>query len=882
MSAPRAGKVLLQKETSLSKKTSARAASKKVTEKKSHKLKLVEHKKTSDTKITIANKIVRTLGRPQVTALSVPSPYRFPLPRTESLTLIARIVGLCFVVTGSILSALTLSAQSGVFARIDADRQAAQIVNTVDTTLTVPTAPSIAIRVPNDPLHDVVSVTITGEMDHVDLLAQGSGSVLKLGAAKRTDTPSVWQLEWDTRELANGEYRIYAVASKGGQTYQKSLERPVRIENAVIETEQIHATDPVVSEANAVTTTGDGNAVNQTTSVAAPGNGELPAQNTNTTTVTPPPNTPSVTLNVSGGDLSGSVPVKVQVSGGQSVRIAAYSVATGALYHAGTAVKSSETEWILMWNTEHVTDGSYRLVAFARVQGVEYQSARTIVEVANAAANPVPPTPIVPDEGPLEDPDEALEPAIAVSILKNSPVSEYVPIVITTEGARAVELYRQPLHSFAPFFLGKAQRVEGGAWNFVWNTRETPNGDYLIFARVTTEYGTADSAKMRIQVRNAAIGSFTADQIQVIDTLTGASDSLVQPTTTQPPEAVMPDVVYIEPAEVFAAGVETYDDEARGTLTELLREFRMRLDTEINTLAVALRSEDAKAMEETRAAIEMLKNEILERLPESGDREVILDRVGEYLDMITEELDALTVRNTALLKERIGDAVLNDSDKDGISDYDELHLYQTNPFTADTDGDGFIDSVEITQGFNPHDARSEALIAYESPQETGVIREDLLEVRSVSTLTFERNEDGPEIQALFSGRGLPNSFVTLYIYSTPIVVTVKTDTDGNWNYILDKDLEDGEHEVYIGITDNAGRLVAKSSPLPFVRTAEAYTDTGFNALPTTDAQSIPAFISTHALLLAGSVLVVVLGLALLLIGAMVRPRPELVAPAPAV
>jgi hypothetical protein len=887
MSAPRAGKIVLQKESSLQKKTPVAAVPKKTApKKKSHKLKLVEHKKTGDATIAIANKIVRTVGKPQVTALAIPSPYRFPLPRTESLTLIARVIGLCFVITGTILSALTLGAQSGTFAKLDVERQAAQLVNTGDTNVTAPSVPAIVIRIPNEPLRDVVTVTITGEVDHVELFAQGAGSALKLGGAKRTDTPSVWQLAWDTRQLANGEYRVYAVASKGGQSYQKAFERSVRVENVVPQSNQGSVGDVSIPETNSTATAGDGDSGNQTTTTIAPLEPEVPPSNTTTTTVTPPPNTPTspttptVSLTVSQGALSGSVPVAVQVAGAQSVRIAAYSAATGALYHAGTAIKSSETEWILMWNTRHVTDGTYRLVAFARVQGVEYESARTTVRVENADQNTVPPVP--PEEEPLEEPDEPLQTPITLSLLKESPVSEYVPVVITTDTARSVELYRQPLHSFAPFFVGKAQRGEGGKWNFVWNTRETPNGDYLVFARVTTEYGSADSAKTRVQVQNATLGAFTDDQIQAIDTLTGASESLIQPTATQASESVMPNVVYIEPAEVFAAGIETYDDETRGALTTLLREFRMRLDTEINILAGALRAEDTTLIEDTRASIEVLKNEILERLPESEDKEAVLNRVGEYLDMITEELDALTVRNTALLKERIGDAVLMDSDKDGISDYDELHLYQTNPFTADTDGDGFIDSVEITQGFNPHDVRSEALIAYESPQETGVIREDLLEVQSVSTLIFERNEDESEVQALFSGRGLPNSFVTLYIYSTPIVVTVKTDTDGNWNYILDKDLEDGEHEVYIGITDNAGRLVAKSSPLPFVRTAEAYTSAGLNMLPTTDAESTPAFISTNALLLAGSLLVVVLGLALLLIGVMARPRPEMTTPAPAV
>jgi hypothetical protein len=54
-------------------------------------------------------------------------------------------------------------------------------------------------------------------------------------------------------------------------------------------------------------------------------------------------------------------------------------------------------------------------------------------------------------------------------------------------------------------------------------------------------------------------------------------------------------------------------------------------------------------------------------------------------------------------------------------------------------------------------------------------------------------------------------------------VTVKTDKDGNWSYVLDKELEDGEHEVYAAVTDNTGKVTYKSKPFAFVKTARAIT-----------------------------------------------------------
>lgn len=42
-----------------------------------------------------------------------------------------------------------------------------------------------------------------------------------------------------------------------------------------------------------------------------------------------------------------------------------------------------------------------------------------------------------------------------------------------------------------------------------------------------------------------------------------------------------------------------------------------------------------------------------------------------------------------------------DSDSDGLSDYEEEKVYQTNPINADTDADTFSDGQEVKQGYSP-------------------------------------------------------------------------------------------------------------------------------------------------------------------------------------
>ncbi|MBP9761283.1 MAG: hypothetical protein KBD15_03535 [Candidatus Magasanikbacteria bacterium] len=42
-----------------------------------------------------------------------------------------------------------------------------------------------------------------------------------------------------------------------------------------------------------------------------------------------------------------------------------------------------------------------------------------------------------------------------------------------------------------------------------------------------------------------------------------------------------------------------------------------------------------------------------------------------------------------------------DSDNDGVSDTDELEIWNTSPTNPDTDGDGYTDGFEIFSGYNP-------------------------------------------------------------------------------------------------------------------------------------------------------------------------------------
>jgi len=166
-------------------------------------------------------------------------------------------------------------------------------------------------------------------------------------------------------------------------------------------------------------------------------------------------------------------------------------------------------------------------------------------------------------------------------------------------------------------------------------------------------------------------------------------------------------------------------------------------------------------------------------------------------------------------------ALDRDTDKDGLNDIDEVR-YGTNPKSADSDLDGFIDGDEVKGGFNPSKyspGDQSDRIVFEDPKKAGEVKEKIFTVQNVE---LKKSTDGKDKLQL-TGKGLPNSFVTIYVYSDPIVLTVKTDSEGNWTYELDKELENGGHEAYVAITDNTGKITSKSEPISFVKTAQAVT-----------------------------------------------------------
>jgi hypothetical protein len=162
-----------------------------------------------------------------------------------------------------------------------------------------------------------------------------------------------------------------------------------------------------------------------------------------------------------------------------------------------------------------------------------------------------------------------------------------------------------------------------------------------------------------------------------------------------------------------------------------------------------------------------------------------------------------------------------DSDGDGLPD-DVEKRFGTDPFKADTDEDGCNDGEEIKNGHNPlgKGVFERTLAPIEKAiMENKPLSHPITEGEEVENFFVENisNAKGDSTEGyILSGKAKLNSVATLYIYSDlPIVVTVNTDQYGNWQYQLDQSLIEGEHEVYVAINDDTGKVIEKSKPLNF-------------------------------------------------------------------
>jgi|GEM_PF-6958016 len=244
------------------------------------------------------------------------------------------------------------------------------------------------------------------------------------------------------------------------------------------------------------------------------------------------------------------------------------------------------------------------------------------------------------------------------------------------------------------------------------------------------------------------------------------------------------------------------------------------------------------------------------------EEEAIKRRIRDDISKLSTQIEVLDNRP----KDLVG---LTDSDNDGITDYDEKNIYQTNPNLKDSDKDGISDGVELLSNQDPSNATVNS-ISYQSPKDSGTPRPEILAVTDIQPV-LTTAPDGTMVldKITLTGQAPPHSVVTLYIFSTPYVVTAKTNAEGKWTYTFDKELSDGDHEVYVTITDSKGSVIVKSASVPFIKTANAISKT---PPPTGPIRAKPSIYGTHPTSFIIAFITSIIGIACIVVGLVVRRR----------
>ena len=96
--------------------------------------------------------------------------------------------------------------------------------------------------------------------------------------------------------------------------------------------------------------------------------------------------------------------------------------------------------------------------------------------------------------------------------------------------------------------------------------------------------------------------------------------------------------------------------------------------------------------------------------------------IGQHTNIVAERYGEIRFRKNYSLpikmegEIKVKVKVCSDTDADGISDYDEIHVYKTNPLSTDSDGDGFSDLEEIANVRKPEGTVTNA-VRQDSPQD---------------------------------------------------------------------------------------------------------------------------------------------------------------------
>jgi hypothetical protein len=430
---------------------------------------------------------------------------------------------------------------------------------------------------------------------------------------------------------------------------------------------------------------------------------------------------------------------------------------------------------------------------------------------------------------------------------------------------QSVEIYLRNTSSLSPVFVGKAEKISEGGFKFSLNTANFPNGNYVIFAKAITNLGEYEVEGGLIEIANKVKEEVKKAELEKIE-------KMKKEMEISQPQLIEKEKIAEKVVQETKREVENKIQETTKEIPVKMEKKEIEITPEIKDLKKILENEIAKGeTPQIKQEKEMKKEEIVKKIVQpfeekiqnlpQKEKEIAMRKKEELEEKIKEELKKTEIKlaQIAKAKKEISELSFKDSDEDGLYDWQEISL-GTDPLNPDTDQDGFLDGIEVKYGFDPQKLDPAKRMFVGDPKKEGRISEKL-SVEKVEIL---------EGKLKITGKGIPKSFVKIYIYSSPIIAMVRVNEKGYFEYILDKPLADGTHTVYVVLTNNQGKIEEKSPAFSFVKTGDKILRiTELEAkVPTSPAQSLLNLFLIFTL----ATIVIALGIAFFVISLAIRGK----------
>lgn len=305
------------------------------------------------------------------------------------------------------------------------------------------------------------------------------------------------------------------------------------------------------------------------------------------------------------------------------------------------------------------------------------------------------------------------------------------------------------------------------------------------------------------------------------------------PTSPQAPIIISPEIIekdaLIESIDTITKTLREIEVEKQNTIINIKENINKIItpinltDEEKNELFTSISDDitsigfidtesEIKKIEDLQFEIEQFFIKIKEDFKQENVDSSEFEQSQEHIKVSLDFLKSFFIDKKNIIESRQGEFVFKDTDKDNLSDYEEMYIYRTDPNNSRTKGDTKIDGEKIQMGINPL-SDTEEKIQYEDPREDrGSFVSEFYKVERIELLKDEK-------KLVIEGSALANTYIVLYLYSTSVIVPIKTNNTGEWRYELDTELENGEHQLYIATVDSTGNIIIRSSPILFTKTS---------------------------------------------------------------